>query len=114
MYKFFKGCIPQILLGPFLNTLSQIIFHLKEDNVANENIKLSQGKIDISFYHITFTCASGFSKGISRYEKRLCNCFGMHGSSKYSYPQMEPENVTKSYISRIKYAKYIFQKVLES
>ena len=38
----------------------------------------------------------------------------MHGSSKYSYPEMEPENVTKSYISRIKYAKYIFQKVLES
>ena len=23
-FKFFKGCLPQILLGPFLNTLSQI------------------------------------------------------------------------------------------
>ena len=23
--KFFKGCLPQILLGPFLNTLSQIL-----------------------------------------------------------------------------------------
>ena len=23
--KFFKGCLPQILLGPFLNTLSQIM-----------------------------------------------------------------------------------------
>ena len=22
--KFFKGCLPQILLGPFLNTLSQV------------------------------------------------------------------------------------------
>ena len=24
--KFFKGCLPQIFLGPFLNTLSRIIF----------------------------------------------------------------------------------------
>ena len=24
-FKFFKGCLPQILLGPFLNTLTQII-----------------------------------------------------------------------------------------
>ena len=23
-FKFFKGCLPQILLGPFLNTLSHI------------------------------------------------------------------------------------------
>ena len=26
-FKFFKGCLPQILLSPFLNTLSQIIHH---------------------------------------------------------------------------------------
>ena len=25
-FKFIKGCLPQILLGPFLNTLSHIIF----------------------------------------------------------------------------------------
>ena len=24
-FKFFKGCLPQILLGPFLNTLSHIL-----------------------------------------------------------------------------------------
>ena len=24
LLKFFKGCLPQILLGPFLNTLSQM------------------------------------------------------------------------------------------
>ena len=24
-FKFFKGCLPQILLGPFLNTLSQML-----------------------------------------------------------------------------------------
>ena len=23
-FKFFKGCLPQILLGPFLNTLSHL------------------------------------------------------------------------------------------
>ena len=24
-YKFFKGCIPQVLLGPFLNTLTHLL-----------------------------------------------------------------------------------------
>ena len=24
-FKFFKGCLPQILLGPFLNTLSHMV-----------------------------------------------------------------------------------------
>ena len=27
-FKFFKGCLPQILLGPFLNTLTQMIFKM--------------------------------------------------------------------------------------
>ena len=27
-FKYFKGCLPQILLGPFLNTLSYIKLHL--------------------------------------------------------------------------------------
>ena len=27
-FKFFKGCFPQILLGPFLNTLSHMEVHL--------------------------------------------------------------------------------------
>ena len=26
--KFFKGCVPQILLGPFLNTLTHMIYNL--------------------------------------------------------------------------------------
>ena len=25
---FFKGCLPQFLLGPFLNTLTQLVFEL--------------------------------------------------------------------------------------
>ena len=28
LIKFFKGCLPQILLGPFLNTLSYILFYV--------------------------------------------------------------------------------------
>ena len=28
-FKFIKGCLPKILLGPFLNALSQIEFYLK-------------------------------------------------------------------------------------
>ena len=27
LVKSFKGCLPQILLGPFLNTLTHIYFH---------------------------------------------------------------------------------------
>ena len=29
-FKFFKGCFPQILLGPFLNTLIQMSQHLNQ------------------------------------------------------------------------------------
>ena len=32
-FKFFKGCLQQILLGPFLNTLSQMIFMISEGHV---------------------------------------------------------------------------------
>ena len=31
-FKFFKGCLPQILLGPFLNTLTYLIKNYKELN----------------------------------------------------------------------------------
>ena len=27
-YKFIKGCLPQVLLGPFLNTLFQLLLRL--------------------------------------------------------------------------------------
>ena len=33
--KFFKGCLSQILLGPFLNTLPQIIVFQKIANALN-------------------------------------------------------------------------------
>ena len=36
-FKFFKGSLPQILLGPFLNTLTHIIIAEKKEK--NENIK---------------------------------------------------------------------------
>ena len=32
-FKFFKGCLPQILLGPFLNTLSRIKFVDKSSGI---------------------------------------------------------------------------------
>ena len=31
--KFFKGCLPQILLGPFLNTLTHFQFYLEDLNI---------------------------------------------------------------------------------
>ena len=33
--KLFKGCLPQVLLGPFLNTVSQIF--QKKHNMLNRN-----------------------------------------------------------------------------
>ena len=40
-FKFFKGCLPQILLGPFLNTLTHIFLHLTKvviiEFIASEN-----------------------------------------------------------------------------
>ena len=36
-FKFFKGCLPQILLDPFLNTLSQMQLHNQRCNI-NKNM----------------------------------------------------------------------------
>ena len=51
-FKFFKGFLPQILLGPFLNTLSQIymsalqmLYHLKKLFPYHINL------IPLSFYN---------------------------------------------------------------
>ena len=33
-FKFFKRCLPQILLSPFLNTLSQILFKFYSQTVV--------------------------------------------------------------------------------
>ena len=30
-FKFFKGCLPQILLGPFLNTLSHTLLQMLQN-----------------------------------------------------------------------------------
>ena len=32
-FKFFKGCLPQILLGPFLNTLSHLLLQKQPQEV---------------------------------------------------------------------------------
>ena len=32
--KFFKGCLPQVLLGPFLNTLSHLLFDMNSEKSA--------------------------------------------------------------------------------
>ena len=35
LFKFFKGCLPQILLGPFLNTLSHIKYVIQRSEGTN-------------------------------------------------------------------------------
>ena len=44
-FKFFKGCLPQILLGPFLNTLS-LVCNKKEDETA---ISLFSSRLPVRF-----------------------------------------------------------------
>ena len=38
LFKFFKGCLPQILLGPFLNTLPQIPHQWKGDMLTSKMV----------------------------------------------------------------------------
>ena len=35
-FKYFKGCLPQILLGPFLNTFSHMIY-VQDKNVIKDD-----------------------------------------------------------------------------
>ena len=37
--KFFKGYLPKMLLGPFLNTLSQIYLHIDIPNIFHDFIQ---------------------------------------------------------------------------
>ena len=39
-FKFFKGCLPQILLGPFLNTLSHLLLMLLKNKAVLETVVL--------------------------------------------------------------------------
>ena len=41
--KFFKGCLPQFLLGPFLNTLTQIICGYVETSESDDECAKCQG-----------------------------------------------------------------------
>ena len=45
-FKFFKGCLPQILLGPFLNTLSHMTL-LKTDSKTDITTDLFREILDI-------------------------------------------------------------------
>ena len=38
--KIFKGCLPQILLGPFLNTLTHLIVVLGEAKLQKKKMKI--------------------------------------------------------------------------
>ena len=51
--KSFKGCLPQILLGPFLNTLSHIWKQfLIEKKVIKKSITICRG----IFWYVSITC----------------------------------------------------------
>ena len=52
-FKFFKGCLPQILLGPFLNTCSYLLVViyccLERDN--NKDLKIHMN--NLSYFEIS-------------------------------------------------------------
>ena len=41
-FKFFEACLPQILLGPLLNTLSHIAFRSLNSTINNYKMKLEE------------------------------------------------------------------------
>ena len=51
-FKFIKGCLPQNLLSPLLNSLSRILSDLTQANVQNYNSKnrLTNFIPQVSFY----------------------------------------------------------------
>ena len=46
-FKYFKGCLPQFLLGPFLNTLTYLQRHFKNSSITYSSTSL------INPFHIT-------------------------------------------------------------
>ena len=42
-FNFFKGCLPQILLGVFLNTLTQMIFYINCKYISENKFPLNKG-----------------------------------------------------------------------
>ena len=48
-FKFFKGCLPQILLGPFLNTWTQLILlilSIPTKNIRNSGFLMFSGGME--------------------------------------------------------------------
>ena len=39
--QIFKGCLPQIVLGPFLNTFSQILLAFSNTKLRSEKVSVS-------------------------------------------------------------------------
>ena len=50
--RFFKGCLPQILLGPFLNTLSHIISFPGYEVNHQERISSDQSWVGLKLQHV--------------------------------------------------------------
>ena len=95
---------PLVPSAPFLSSLKTSgnhkvfwCFHgIEKRCTGDEWLKLSQESLTTVIVTLPSRMNSGFSKVISRHERSLCHCFGMHGCSKYSYQEMKPENVPKS------------------
>ena len=51
-FKFFKACLPQILLGPFLNTLT----HMSLKDAQNKLISIKKTNRDSNLYMLFETC----------------------------------------------------------
>ena len=74
-FKFFKGCLPQMLLGPFLKTLSSHIYFyhivLQCFRKYCEDLQRFFAKIVNGIYPLTVSVKSSIIRGL--YEKLLVN-----------------------------------------
>ena len=61
---YFKCCLPQILLGPFLNTLTHIFWFFKM-KLCNSDSHYTKALLHIIFLHYILVCSSVFVWNIS-------------------------------------------------
>ena len=68
-FKLFKGCLPQILPGPFLNTLTQIQFYLKNPRICYKETETQPQNI---FWELPKNFL-GVTKRIERLQQNACD-----------------------------------------
>ena len=62
LFKFFKGCLPQIVLDPLLNTLSQILVYALDSSFASSFRVIKNGTDLLPSVRIQWNLVPGLHK----------------------------------------------------